>query len=132
MFAKLFTIRSPIGETPVMPPSVYVSEDYCWSTEPQTFQWITDFLLERVTDEAAWDEIEASASFGWLFAGGLPEPGRTQVLRALAEDFSAAVVDGEDLPPAAGQANVLVLMAQDVLRRQAERTDQKDQKETGR
>lgn len=104
------------------PDSVYLSEDYCWSPEPEAFRWLIGFLLDRVRDTVSRAEIEASGSFGWLAVDALSAAGRREVLRVLAEELPA-VRDTHDIQhDAAREAKALALMALDVLRRDEEGT----------
>ncbi|NUW41246.1 hypothetical protein [Nonomuraea rhodomycinica] len=71
---------------------ISVSAEYVWPASTGLSSWVVDHLKERVHDESVWSYADR-AGFEELHnfrVYELPEPGRHEVLRVLAEEVPAA------------------------------------------
>jgi hypothetical protein len=95
-------------------PSVRLGADLYWSGSEAAFHAVAASLRGRLTAarEELRAETEAAGSFGWLAPADLPEPGRTELLRALAEADAAPEQD----PSTAAELGLLGRMARQALR----------------
>ncbi|MFD8079744.1 hypothetical protein ACFV3E_44940 [Streptomyces sp. NPDC059718] len=106
---------------------ISVSEEYVWPTSSGMFWWIVEYLKERVTDESVWayadtDGFEVLKNFPVY---RLPEPGRHEVLRVLAEKVPLAYgawarerssLSEAQIVGAVHDLEILAMMATEVLR----------------
>ncbi|MDX6332283.1 MAG: hypothetical protein QOI83_4666 [Streptomycetaceae bacterium] len=125
-----------------MTKSIWLSDEQHWSAQFGLFEWVVEFLMEAVDDPPTREHFQEviDHNLPGVDVRKMPVRVREQVMRALAEDLETAVdsslapVVKTQLPESQGRMRLghlkgLGLMARDVLRRQAERTDQR---ETGR
>ncbi|MEV1245690.1 hypothetical protein [Nonomuraea sp. NPDC049750] len=110
---------------------ISVSAEYVWPASTGLSSWVVDYLKERVHDESVWSYAD-QAGFAELHnfrVYDLPEPGRHEVLRVLAEEvpavYEARVRDPQYEAHLAGEVHhleILAMMAAEVLRELDERS----------
>ena len=106
---------------------ISVSTEYVWPTSTVLSWWVVEYLKEQVPDESVWAYAD-QAGFDVLHnfrVYDLPEPGRHEVLRVLAEEVSEAygawarerrAQSEAHIVHEVHQLEILAMMAAEVLR----------------
>ena len=106
-----------------MADTIFLSDEYGWTASFGLFEWVLEFLLERVTDEETERELRSVLDhhLGAVDVCRLPAGGRQEIFRALREDLVEAAEASTELrqpEPARrrtiGHIKVLKLMADDL------------------
>lgn len=107
---------------------ITVADDYIWSTLTGLYEWVIEYLRDAVPQKELWEHVEREGDLilGNLFVSDLPEPGRRQVLQALARDVPRAYEQFANQPPRTlspeqirglvHHLEILAMMATEVLR----------------
>ena len=108
-----------------MADTLFLSDEYGWTASFGLYNWVLEFLLERVSDPATRQELQTvhDTELGAVDVRQLPDGGRAEIMRALREDLVAAAESSTrfDQPEVArrftiGHIKVLKLMADDLAR----------------
>jgi hypothetical protein len=102
---------------------IIVSDEYAWTASFGLFDWVLEFLVASIDDDATKEELRQvlDAHLGVVDLRRLPEAGRAEITRALREHLAPAAESGLALTQpepqrrfTVGHVKVLALMAEDV------------------